>query len=769
MSNVSRVLVPLQEYLAHRSKLSQSYAMQEKAFSPGKREKLADAGKAQDDGSYPIENVADLKNAIAAFGRSKDPEATKRHIIERAKALGATKLLPENWNVKVSEAEVEPDDLAPGTLLDPEALEPGDEVTFVLTSEAEVTGWVMPATDAEHWSVYLPVGREISLDRAKIAEVRVPRPLSDRLAEAYAPVTEASADDEKSHFYGTWKGGAGGGAAKKAIRSAKATATQKKQRLDTHNAWRAKLAKLRPGQSVTVTLNDPGSTKVSGEVASVEHWRYTGKAQKGQPAATTTLTVKVPKGTGDAGSDTVQIEPSAIKAISVREARSDDDHFYGAYGGSRGGAGGSMAKKAIASSKATATRKIGMTRGAARLKKLGDRMGEDIRKHGGVGGPEATFKRMDAADRAKGKAPERLTAQIKTHAERAKKLRAQATAALNKGNAEAQRHYDARQQMLNKADEVQIAAISKLRDSAVGMTPEAMRAELSKISATRAKAVVQADKALERSNAASKKGMDAYRALLDRANNVEMQMFSVARGVKEARSEDDHFYGAYGGARGGAGGAAQRAISASKGAATRKLATKASPSRGAFALDKTSKVTFHEPAAAAFAKEYAKAMKGDYRAGGPTPADEKASDNFWMNYDSKTISSGFAGSGVSLFTNTMTGASYRVQRSSNGKTFYGTDHTVFAETPPYNTDPRWQRAQAELNDIVRRSPYLSASSSQMLAESRNPDDDHPYGAVKGSGGRGGGGSSDAKKAVSSAKATATRKLTGQAREKRSSA
>lgn len=43
----------------------------------------------------------------------------------------------------------------------------------------------------------------------------------------------------------------------------------------------------------------------------------------------------------------------------------------------------------------------------------------------------------------------------------------------------------------------------------------------------------------------------------------------------------------------------------------------------------------------------------------------------------------------------------------------------------------------------------------QMREARNPDDDHPYGAVRG--GRGGGGSSEAKKAISSAKASATRK------------
>lgn len=68
-----------------------------KEFSGDKREKLAKEGKARGDGSFPIESVADLRNAIRAVGRAKSPAAAKAHIIRRAKALGATNLLPVGW------------------------------------------------------------------------------------------------------------------------------------------------------------------------------------------------------------------------------------------------------------------------------------------------------------------------------------------------------------------------------------------------------------------------------------------------------------------------------------------------------------------------------------------------------------------------------------------------------------------------------------------------------------------------------------------------
>lgn len=66
-------------------------------FSDTTREKLADKGVAMPDGSYPIPDKDALRRAIASFGRAKNAAAVKKHIIRRAKALGATDMLPEDW------------------------------------------------------------------------------------------------------------------------------------------------------------------------------------------------------------------------------------------------------------------------------------------------------------------------------------------------------------------------------------------------------------------------------------------------------------------------------------------------------------------------------------------------------------------------------------------------------------------------------------------------------------------------------------------------
>lgn len=71
--------------------------VEKKDFSDKEREHLAGTGAAMPDGSFPIQSVADLKNAIHAYGRAKDKAKAKAHIISRARSLGATSELPEDW------------------------------------------------------------------------------------------------------------------------------------------------------------------------------------------------------------------------------------------------------------------------------------------------------------------------------------------------------------------------------------------------------------------------------------------------------------------------------------------------------------------------------------------------------------------------------------------------------------------------------------------------------------------------------------------------
>jgi len=68
-------------------------------FSEEERSKLAKRGLALPDGSYPIRNEDDLKNAIKAYGRSnpKDRMKVRKHITKRAKELRKEALIPQEW------------------------------------------------------------------------------------------------------------------------------------------------------------------------------------------------------------------------------------------------------------------------------------------------------------------------------------------------------------------------------------------------------------------------------------------------------------------------------------------------------------------------------------------------------------------------------------------------------------------------------------------------------------------------------------------------
>lgn len=66
-------------------------------FPEKERQALSKEGEAMKDGSFPIRNTQDLKDAIRSVGRAKDPAAVRRWIKKRAKELGKESLLPESW------------------------------------------------------------------------------------------------------------------------------------------------------------------------------------------------------------------------------------------------------------------------------------------------------------------------------------------------------------------------------------------------------------------------------------------------------------------------------------------------------------------------------------------------------------------------------------------------------------------------------------------------------------------------------------------------
>lgn len=79
-------------------------------FSGSRREELAKEGAAMPDGSFPIVNETDLKNAIQAIGRAKNPDLAKAHIMKRAAQLGKEDLIPDSWKSADENVEIKTDD-----------------------------------------------------------------------------------------------------------------------------------------------------------------------------------------------------------------------------------------------------------------------------------------------------------------------------------------------------------------------------------------------------------------------------------------------------------------------------------------------------------------------------------------------------------------------------------------------------------------------------------------------------------------------------------
>lgn len=79
---------------------------EKRTFTAAQRQAMAKSGQAMSDGSFPIANESDLKNAIQAVGRASNKASAMAHIKKRARSLGKTDLLPEGWkNIELPEVD----------------------------------------------------------------------------------------------------------------------------------------------------------------------------------------------------------------------------------------------------------------------------------------------------------------------------------------------------------------------------------------------------------------------------------------------------------------------------------------------------------------------------------------------------------------------------------------------------------------------------------------------------------------------------------------
>ncbi len=110
-----------------------------KNYSSDERAQMAKNGQAMPDGSFPIVDREDLKNAVQSAGRAQDPAAAKKHIMARAKAMGMMDMMPADWTKKMEEGKPMMNRLLglPGlTVLKADATE--DEIIAALTVRLEL-------------------------------------------------------------------------------------------------------------------------------------------------------------------------------------------------------------------------------------------------------------------------------------------------------------------------------------------------------------------------------------------------------------------------------------------------------------------------------------------------------------------------------------------------------------------------------------------------------------------------------------------------------
>lgn len=114
---------------------SVSAPVREATFTAKQRRDAAKAGEAMADGSYPIQNAGQLADAIKAVGRGgADHDKIRAHIIKRAKALGLSKDIPENWGAdgSVKEADLSFEDI--GSQI-------GDMLLSATQKQQPMSGW----------------------------------------------------------------------------------------------------------------------------------------------------------------------------------------------------------------------------------------------------------------------------------------------------------------------------------------------------------------------------------------------------------------------------------------------------------------------------------------------------------------------------------------------------------------------------------------------------------------------------------------------------
>jgi hypothetical protein len=177
---------------ADEETVKSAYAeLMKRSFTAEQRRKLEAEGKAMPGGSFPIETVGDLRNAIRTAGLGKGSRsAIVRFIKRRAKALGRADLIPESWKAVLADLDkagkVDPDEggewthspaelretqsmIANFLIAEIEEMLKGDNELYDISSLAECLGlfttwWSDEAAEGETTSPFDSVAAKAAID-----------------------------------------------------------------------------------------------------------------------------------------------------------------------------------------------------------------------------------------------------------------------------------------------------------------------------------------------------------------------------------------------------------------------------------------------------------------------------------------------------------------------------------------------------------------------------------------------------------------------------
>jgi hypothetical protein len=148
------------------------------AYSDEERKELADKGFALSDGSFPIKDLKDLKNAIQAYGRAKDQARAAKFIVKRAKALGAEDLIPDTEDFQKSLGESK-------------LTEAKDDYTArYKDTNINLKKGYKHLNDEELNQLYLEIGELISANKLKVkdATLQFESSVNEKLARGLKPL-----------------------------------------------------------------------------------------------------------------------------------------------------------------------------------------------------------------------------------------------------------------------------------------------------------------------------------------------------------------------------------------------------------------------------------------------------------------------------------------------------------------------------------------------------------------------------------------------------